>query len=691
MIWILFSFSCTDYNFFFRNEKENIDPDISLAETEGESIIPIPECENNWDLNVALEQSEVCYSEQQTGLLDVVVEWKMDDYQDYLEWGQSVMAPVIGQLTDDNGDGRIDSSDNTDIVIITDDAGLFPAKNGIIRILQGFDGGMVDAVGEAFLDNFIVYPYRYSNVALGDVDADGLPEIIFIAEVIEIIELEDSAVDSGVDTALVEEPGSESGSEPEDNPIRPPPPSEGSSSGGNPDDNPETPKCRVVSMNPQMQLEWVGAIIEEGCGGHAPAIADLNGDGFPEVVLGPYILDGSNGELIAKGVADQGRNLVYAEIGMNSVPVDLDANGYQEVIAGRSIYESNGAFRCQNDASYDGFNAAADFDMDGIGEVLLVGGGEVTIFEKDCETIARWILPGSGTGGPPTVADYDGDGLPEIGIVDGEFYSVFQPDGSLLWSKEVSDLSSHATGSVVFDFEEDAYPEVVYADEENLWILDGLTGAVRLQFPEHGSRTLHEYPTIADLDNDGSAEIIIVNGGGHDGSVATGITVLGSETSNWPSARQVWNQHAYFISNVNEDLSIPRRPIPNWDLYNNFRSGDISQQIGADLPDALLDIDICIDECQQGNIEFAIQIGNQGLSILPPTAQILVYTDNDEIIASRELGVVIPIMDVSEFIEFEIDYSLIQNGILGVEISAMDCGDGNDRVQKNDIICPSSN
>ena len=65
--------------------------------------------------------------------------------------------------------------------------------------------------------------------------------------------------------------------------------------------------------------------------------------------------------------------------------------------------------------------------------------------------------------------------------------------------------------------------------------------------------------------------------------------------------------------------------------------------------------------------------------------------DNDEIIASRELGVVIPIMEVSEFIEFEIDYSLIQNGILGVEISAMDCGDGNDRVQENDIICPSGN
>ena len=72
MIWILFSFSCTDYNLLFRNEKADVDPDISPAETEGEAIVPVPECENDWDLNVSLEQSEVCYSEQQTGLLDVV-------------------------------------------------------------------------------------------------------------------------------------------------------------------------------------------------------------------------------------------------------------------------------------------------------------------------------------------------------------------------------------------------------------------------------------------------------------------------------------------------------------------------------------------------------------------------------------------------------------------------------------------
>ena len=68
----------------------------------------------------------------------------------------------------------------------------------------------------------------------------------------------------------------------------------------------------------------------------------------------------------------------------------------------------------------------------------------------------------------------------------------------------------------------------------NSGYLDGMTGEARLQFSDHTSRTLHEYPTIADVDNDGSAEIIIVNGGAHTDPVRTGLAVLGSRSSNWP-------------------------------------------------------------------------------------------------------------------------------------------------------------
>jgi hypothetical protein len=49
----------------------------------------------------------------------------------------------------------------------------------------------------------------------------------------------------------------------------------------------------------------------------------------------------------------------------------------------------------------------------------------------------------------------------------------------------------------------------MYADEQNLFVFDGV-GAVLLQVPR-SSGTLSEYPVVADIDNDGSAEILVVS------------------------------------------------------------------------------------------------------------------------------------------------------------------------------------
>lgn len=699
---LLLLISCVDYNFAEKKDA-NLPEDTATAPTEGDNTLveSYEECSGVWDVEVPLSQEEICFQEQTTGVLDVTLEWEKQAYDDYVDWGQCVMAPVVGQLTDDNGDGLINQSDDPDIVIITDDAGFREDKHGVIRILKGRDGSMVDAIEMATLDNYTVHPYRYSNVALGDVDVDGGPEIIFLAEVYQTIqEIEDTAEDtsvpepdSGVDTSEPEQPV-----EPSDNPIVPPPPNpngqgpgnqNGNGPGGQNDDCTCGPpvECRVVAMNPMMQIEWIGGVIDEGCGGHAPFLTDLTGDGTVEVIVGAMVVDGATGDVLAVGEGDQGRNKAYAEIGFHSVALDMDGDGNQEVLAGRTIYDSMMDISCTVEADFDGFTGAADFNQDGRGEGLLVGGGQVTIFERDCTVLAQWNLPGFGTGGPPTIADYDGDAVPEIGIVDGEFYSVFEPDGTVLWSRPVTDESSHATGSVVFDFEDDAYPEVVYADEQQLWVLDGMTGEARLQFSDHTSRTLHEYPTIADVDNDGSAEIIIVNGGAHTDPVRTGLAVLGSRSSNWPSARQVWNQHAYFITNINDDLTIPANPTPNWQLYNNFRSGAISRQIGANLPDGTLDLDVCLTECEQNTVKFAVQVGNQGMGPLLSGTQLLAYTDFDTLVTVKAIPDDIPPMEVSEPIEFEVDADKIINGVLRVNLDVDDCGDGNNWILTDQAGC----
>ena len=163
---------------------------------------------------------------------------------------------------------------------------------------------MVDAIEMATLDSYTVHPYRYSNVALGDVDVDGGPEIVFLAEVYQAVQEiedtgEDSAIpepDSGVDTSEPEQPV-----EPSDNPISPPPPNPNGQGTGNGPAGPngdgdctcEPPvECRVVAMNPMMQIEWIGGEVEEGCGGHTPFLTDLTGDGTVEVIVGAMVMDG---------------------------------------------------------------------------------------------------------------------------------------------------------------------------------------------------------------------------------------------------------------------------------------------------------------------------------------------------------------------------------------------------------------
>ena len=371
--------------------------------------------------------------------------------------------------------------------------------------------------------------------------------------------------------------------------------------------------CQVVAFSVSGDVEWIAHDLLLPCGGHAPALGDLEGDGVVEVVVGDATIDGRSGALLWEGGAGKGAYPSHPEVGYHTVIADLDGDGLQEVITGRTIYDANGSALCGfSSEEEDGFAAVADLDLDGVGEVVSIGGGVGRVIELDCTVTATFTLVGGGNGGPPTIADYDTDGVPEIGVAEADTYSVYEADGAVLWSMPVDDASSHVTGSVVFDFEGDGRPEVVYADESRLWVFDGMTGAVRLEDANHASRTLHEFPTVADVDGDGQTEIIVPCGGGHAGENQNGLYVLGSASGAWVPSRQVWNQHAYSITNVGDDLSIPSSPTPNWPTYNNFRSGDLMPAGGGLAADGVPLAEVCLDECELGRIVVYLRLGNSG-------------------------------------------------------------------------------
>ncbi len=375
----------------------------------------------------------------------------------------------------------------------------------------------------------------------------------------------------------------------------------------------------VVCLDGAGVLKWEAGAEVSYVG--APAMADLDGDGSAEVVFGRQVFnaDGSPRWVGAGGV---GYSMSFA--------ADMDGDPALEVVAGNTVYDTDGSILWAS-GGFDGIPAVGDFDADGLAEVVTTGNGTVTLTDDTGTILWSVSVPQGGGGGPPTVADFDADGAPEIGVAGGYAYSVLEADGTTRWSMPVQDYSSAVTGSSVFDFEGDGAAEVVYADEETLWVFDGSTGAVELAMGEHASGTLYEYPLVADVDGDGSSEIVLASNN-YAFAGWNGITVIGDADSSWAASRPVWNQFAYSITNVDDDLGIPTTPTKNWSAWNNFRAGGTLEGPPSWLPDLRPgELSACTDVCGDGEAALYVPVENHGLAaaenvlvqIIGPTGLIL--------------------------------------------------------------------
>ncbi len=370
---------------------------------------------------------------------------------------------------------------------------------------------------------------------------------------------------------------------------------------------------RVAAVDRTGTVEWRSAAFSWQMYPQ-PVVADLEGDGDVEIVMDLAVVEGRDGSTVAtlSGINSSWRAPVTA---------DLDADGIQEILLAENVYDHRGVRKWSVSRTGDStFQAVADIDGDAGGESFWVSGSQLHIHDHDGTLIRTVALNSSSSRpGPPSVADFDGDGVVEVAVPASTRLEMFEIDGSRTWQATIQD-SSGIAGVSGYDINGDGIYEVLYADEVQLRIFDGATGTQLYANSSHTSGTVWEYPVVADVDNDGSAEIVIAS----NGSVWKGITVLGHAGDGWAKSGTTWPVHDWAMTQVNADGSVPSPAARSWEVYNVFRARPTIDDAAIDLVPEL--IDTCFAGCEPDSVvKISVQVANTGGLPSAPALPVALY------------------------------------------------------------------
>ena len=431
------------------------------------------EIDNDCDLEVDEPLDEVCGCIYQPVSGDPIAPslewmWSASSTTIHPVYDEVMMTPVVANLTDDNGDGLINEDDIPEVAFVTTTTAY--KLGGYLRVVDGGTG----QERWVYTGNKVT---GASSPAIADLDNDGTPEVLAYGwrnrdegstSNAGLIALDHNGnelwINEDVNSANIRQMGSPTVAD-----ILPGRPgfeiaachwlvgADGQTIWGNvptslnnnctpavADLDPNSPGLEIVvggrAYRADGQIMWANAEVLDLWGNYdgAPAIADLDGDGRPEVILVRkeiLVLDALTGVLVASiDPADP------------SVGVDSD-------------WGSGGAPNVD------------DFDGDGLPEIGTAGGNKYAVFKLVPEGVGArldvlWDSPTVDNSSKVTgssVFDFNGDGRAEVVYNDEYYLRIYDGvDGTVIFEE------ANGSGTLV------EYPVVVDADNDgNAEILVG--------------------------------------------------------------------------------------------------------------------------------------------------------------------------------------------------------------------------
>jgi len=453
------------------------------------------ECTEPSPADIDPDGAKPCVDEAPPDSFDPEVQWNWDK-------GESYHAPLVINLTDDNDNGEIEVCDIPDVIVLAGTA------FGTLYVLDGETGA------EHFHLDRQLEPV--TTPAVGDIDGDGLPEIVAAA---------------GIPFAAT-----------------------------------------LVAFEHDGTPKWTSNQPYSAQSGTAIGIANLDNQGPAEVYVANIVVRGDNGQGLFAAPAQTG---MISDSITAPIAADLDGDGDLEFIRGQDAYHHDGSVYYADTSIAAGFPQVANLDDDDDPEILVISTQGVTVLEHDGTVKYENLRPSGDPAGfswyrPATVHDFDGDADAEFAVSSASHYGAYHHDAQTMWIADVQDPSGIAAGTA-FDFLGDGTAEAMFADEYHLFAFD-VDGTPIMQV-DRSSGTLIEYPTVADVDNDGAAEVLVVsNKNFEDEQLTPTLQVIRDAEDRWIQARRIWNQHTYHVTNVNEDGTIPDVEPPSWKLLNTYRT-----------------------------------------------------------------------------------------------------------------------